>query len=233
MRYDRQVQLSEIGEAGQQKLNQAHICVVGAGGLGSYLLPIFAGAGIGHITLIDDDSVAVHNLHRQTLYNESQIGEYKAICAQKALSQLNSEIKIEAKTQRLTEANGIEMVQNADLLIEATDNFDTKFLLNDLALKIQKPLIYGSVRRFEGHVAYLNPHKGFDLSSFVKKPSEQQAKNEYKHGVLASSVSLVAAIEAQHAIGYLVGGTLAPKLGELTIIDILNLQIRKLQLPHM
>ncbi len=231
MRYDRQVKLKQIGKIGQEKLKKAHIFVVGAGGLGSYLLPIFAGAGIGKITLIDHDVVSLSNLHRQILYRENQIDQSKALLAQKSLQNLNSDIEIEAINQKLTLENGLKLAKDCDLLIEATDNFDTKFLLNNLALQLEKPLIYGSVRRFEGHVAYLNPSKGYDLSSFVKKPSEDQAMDEYKHGVLASSVSFIAALEAQYAIGYFVGGDLAPKLGELTVIDMIKLHIQKLQLP--
>ncbi len=232
MRYNRQVQLNQIGIKGQEKLKNAHICVIGAGGLGSYLLPIFAGVGIGKITLIDHDIVSLSNLHRQVLYRENQIGQSKALCAKETLQNLNTDIEIYALPEKLTSANGEEIAKNCDLLIEATDNFNTKFLLNDLALKLKKPLIYGSVRRFEGHVAYLEPHKGYGLSSFVKKPSEDQAVNEYKHGVLASTVSFVAALEAQYALGYIVGGELAPKLGELAIIDMIKLKIQKLQLPY-
>ncbi len=230
MRYDRQVQLSEIGKIGQEKLNRAHICVVGAGGLGSYLLPIFVGAGIGKITIIDNDKVSISNLHRQILYRENQIGQYKAICAKESLEKLNNDVQIQAFTQRLIAENGKKLISDCDLLIEATDNFDTKFLLNELAFKAQKPFIYGSVRRFEGHVAYLEPAQGYGLSCFIKKPNKEQAKQEYRHGVLASSVSFIAAIEAQYAIGYLVGGKLAPKVGELVIVDMIKLEIQKLKL---
>ncbi len=233
MRYDRQVQLSEIGKRGQEKLKKAHICVVGAGGLGSYLLPIFTGAGIGKITLIDDDQVSLSNLHRQTLYREDQIGQYKALCAKESLEKLNKHVHIQAFHQRLTMKNAKDMISECDLLIEASDNFETKFLLNHLAFEMRKPLIYGSVRRFEGQVAYLEPHLGYDLSSFVKRPNKEQEKQEYKQGVLASTVSFVAAIEAQYAIGYLVGGILAPKIGELVVIDMLKLQVQKLKLQQL
>lgn len=232
-RYDRQLKIKELGEAGQKKLLTANICVVGAGGLGSQLLPIFVGAGVGKITIIDFDDVSLTNLHRQTLYREEQIGQNKAICAQANLQTLNSDVEMTVITEPLTDANAADIFAIHDLILDATDNFIAKFLINRAAAQAKKPLIYASVRRFEGQTAYFEPHNGYGLQSFAKEPTEQQALKEYTNGVLPSQVSVIAALQAQLAIGYLVGGILSPKMGELLIFDGISLSMRKLAIPQV
>ncbi|MFV0321308.1 MAG: HesA/MoeB/ThiF family protein [Alphaproteobacteria bacterium] len=231
-RYDRQLRIKEFGEDGQKKLLAANICVVGAGGLGSQLLPIFVGAGVGKITIIDFDDVSLTNLHRQTLYREEQIGQNKAVCAKKNLQSLNHDVQMSVMTEPLTPENAADIFAEHDLILDATDNFLAKFLINRAAGQAQKPLVYASVRRFEGQVGYFEPHQGYGLQSFAKEPTQQQAESEYLNGVLPSQVSIIAALQAQLAIGYLVGGILMPPLGELVIFDGISLTMRKLAIPQ-
>lgn len=232
-RYDRQLRIKEFGETGQKKLLAANICVIGAGGLGSQLLPIFVGAGVGKITIIDFDDVSLTNLHRQTLYREEQIGQNKALCAKENLKTLNGDVELNIITEPLTDENAAVIFAEHDLICDATDNFIAKFLINRAAAQARKPLIYASVRRFEGQVAYFEPHQGYGLQSFAKEPTEQQALSEYSSGVLPSQVSVIAALQAQLVIGYFVGGILMPKLGELVIFDGIELTMRKLVIPQV
>ncbi len=230
-RYIRQTCLLEVGSSGQQKLEDAKILCIGAGGLGSNILPSIVGAGVGQLTIVDFDEVALHNLHRQTLFEESHIGQNKAKCAKLRLNKLNQDVKIHAIDQALSEDNGKELFLQHDLILDACDNFDTKFFISDLAKQTQKPYCYASVRRFEGQVALLNPTKGYAIESFMTKPTEAQQVREYHHGVLPSMVAWIGAMAAQISLGYCLGGSLAPKLGQLIIVDGKAFQLQKLQLP--
>ncbi|MFV0431317.1 MAG: HesA/MoeB/ThiF family protein [Alphaproteobacteria bacterium] len=232
-RYDRQTKIKEVGLKGQEKLCAANICIIGAGGLGSQLLPIFVGAGVGKITIVDFDEVALTNLHRQTLYRENQIGENKALLAKEHLKDLNSQVQITALDTKLSPDDAAELFAAHDLIIDATDNFLAKFLINKSAAQVNKPVIYASVRRFEGQVAYFEPAQGYGLHSFAKEPSDEQAQQEYKDGVLPSQVSIIAAMQAQLALGYIIGAHLKPKLGELIIFDGIDFTLQKLKLPQV
>lgn len=134
-RYARQISLPEVGRAGQELLARKRVAVIGAGGLGSTLLPILVGAGVGHLTLIDDDVVSVGNLPRQTLYTTEQVGEYKALCALERLRKANPHCELTAHQGRLTAENALELIGGVDLLIDATDNEVTRRLLDHYALE--------------------------------------------------------------------------------------------------
>src|SRR5664279_1485692 len=130
-RYSRQVLLKEFGEAGQQKLLQAKVLMVGAGGLGCAALPYLAAAGIGNIAIIDDDIVALHNLHRQVLFSVNDIGLSKALQAASVLRELNPDIVIEAFNKRLTVKNALALLNKYDIVIDGTDNFSARYMIND------------------------------------------------------------------------------------------------------
>jgi len=155
-RYQRQVLLKELGESGQQKLLAAKVVAIGAGGLGCPALLYLAAAGVGTIGIVDDDTVAIHNLHRQVLYSVNDIGSLKAEKAAVALQRLNPDIKIVAYTQRLTVENALEILGNFDIIIDGTDNFATRYLINDACVLLNKPIVYGAVSQFEGQVSIFN-----------------------------------------------------------------------------
>ncbi len=230
-RYIRQTCLQEVGASGQQKLESAKILCIGAGGLGSHILPAIVGAGVGNLTIVDFDDVALHNLHRQTLFEEQHVGQNKAYRAKERLNKLNSEVQIDAVDQALSEQNGEALFQSHDLILDACDNFNTKFLISKLAAQAKKPYCYASVRRFDGQVALLDPAQGYSIESFVSMPTENQKQQEYRHGVLPSMVAWIGAMAAQISLGYFLGGSLAPKFGELIIVDGKAFQLQKLQLP--
>ena len=151
-RYQRQQMLPEIGEAGQRRLRAARVLVVGAGGLGSTLLPLLAGAGVGYLRIWDPDRVALHNLHRQTLYTEEDVGQPKALCAARALAARNQECVTEARQQALRASTVGQALSQVDLAIDAADSFAVTYTLSDACWPRNIPLISASVLGRQGYV---------------------------------------------------------------------------------
>jgi len=160
MRYDRQTILEEIGEEGQAKLAQSSILIIGMGGLGCPAGTYLAGAGIGKLGLLDHDTISMTNLHRQTLYTEADVGLKKAEVAAQRLSALNSEIEIEVLSERLEVDNARQLISSYDLVIDGTDNFETKYLINDACILENKPWVYASVYKHEGQISVFNYEGG-------------------------------------------------------------------------
>ena len=155
-RYQRQIQLKEIGLVGQDKIAQAKVLVIGAGGLGCPALQYLAAAGVGTIGIIDFDVVEMSNLQRQILYSVDDIGQPKAIMAAKKLEALNPEITIKPYNFQITNKNAREILEGYDIIIDGSDNFTTRYLINDACMLLDKPLIYGAVLRFEGQIGVFN-----------------------------------------------------------------------------
>jgi len=155
-RYQRQMILKEFGEAGQQKLSQSKVLVIGAGGLGCPALQYLAAAGVGTIGIVDDDIVAISNLHRQPLYSTFDIGFSKAATAKSHLTKLNPDIQLIAYNERLTTQNALTIIEKFDIIIDGTDNFASRYLVNDACVLLNKILVYGAVSQFEGQVAVFN-----------------------------------------------------------------------------
>ena len=154
--YHRHLILPQIGKTGQQALKKANVLVIGAGGLGCPILMYLSGAGIGRIGIVDPDKVTVSNLHRQVLYGFSQVGEFKAEAAVNRLKDLNPNIVLKAYTQRLSPENAVDLISQYDVVVDATDNFPTRYLINDFCVYLDKPFVSGSVDRFQGQVSVLN-----------------------------------------------------------------------------
>ena len=155
-RYNRQILLNEIGETGQLLLKQARVLIVGVGGLGSPIALYLAGAGVGTIGLIDDDTVSETNLQRQVLYSEPEIGLSKAEQAKLRLQALNSDIRVEAWNERLTPQNAKCLIANYDIVVDGCDNFRTRYLINDTCVRLDKVYVYGAIREFDGQVSVFN-----------------------------------------------------------------------------
>ena len=171
-RYNRQILLSEIGEKGQQKLLDAKVLVIGAGGLGCPALLYLAGAGIGTIGIIDFDTVAVSNLHRQIIYTVAEVGSNKALAAKKRLEALNPSISITAYPEKLTTANAISLFKQYDIILDGSDNFSTRYLVNDACIITNKPLVYGAIFKFQGQVAVFNYQNGPSYRCLFPNPPE-------------------------------------------------------------
>lgn len=152
-RYSRQTGLPEIGPQGQAKISRARVLIVGVGGLGSPISLYLAGAGVGHIGLVDDDVVSPSNLHRQVLYTTAETGQSKAVQAARRLTALNPEVEVTALAVRLTKENAEEIVSNYDIVVDGCDNYATRYVIDDVCRRLGKPYVYGAVCGFEGQAS--------------------------------------------------------------------------------
>lgn len=230
MRYDRQTILPEIGEEGQKKLLDAKVLIVGVGGLGSPIALYLAGAGVGCIGLVDDDVVSISNLQRQVLYSEKELGKSKAICAAERLSALNSEIKVQPYSTRLTEDNARDIIREYDMVVDGCDNFATRYLINDICIQQGKPYIYGAICGFEGQVSVFNFGKR-KKSYRDLYPDEEEMKRmpPPPKGVMGITPAVVGSIEATEVLK-VIGGFGDVLAGELWTIDLRTLQSNKFSL---
>ena len=227
-RYARHLVLPEVGPEGQLILQESSVLVVGAGGLGSPALLYLAAAGIGRIGLIDDDTVDVTNLQRQIIHGTSEVGESKAASAERRISDLNPEVTVEAIEGRLNVTNALEIIGRYDLVIDGTDNFETRYLIGDACEILGKPWIFGSIHRFEGQVATFNLEGGPNYRDlFPKPPEDGLAPNCAEAGVLGVLPGIGGSILATEAIKVIleIGDTLN---GKLLVIDALSMKFRTL-----
>ncbi|MGF1637861.1 MAG: molybdopterin-synthase adenylyltransferase MoeB [Cyclobacteriaceae bacterium] len=204
-RYHRQMILPGFGLETQDRLQQARILVVGAGGLGCPALQYLAAAGVGTLGIIDFDKVELTNLHRQVLFSEADIGFSKAVIAAKKLMALNRQIKVEAFDHRLSTKNAAELIGAYDLIIDGSDNFATRYLVNDACVLLQKPLIYGAIYRYEGQVAVFNmaDTNGDNTNYrdlFPNPPAPGEMPNCVEAGVIGVLPGIIGSFQANEAI---------------------------------
>ncbi len=230
-RYSRHLLLPEFGIEGQQKLKAARVLVVGCGGLGSPVLLYLAAAGIGTIGLIDNDLIDESNLQRQVLYDTSAIGKPKAEEAAKRLKALNPHLQLVAYNLQLNASNALGIIESYDLVIDGTDNFPTRYLINDACAMCKKPFVYGAIYRFEGQVSIFNYNNGPDYRDlFPTPPPPELAPNCAEAGVLGVLPGIVGTLQANEAIK-LIANIGQPLTGRLFVIDALTLQTRTLKIP--
>lgn len=235
-RYHRQIILNGFGEESQQKLLQARVLVIGAGGLGCPVLQYLAGAGVGTIGIIDDDTVALSNLHRQVLFSEKDIGSNKAIRAGDVLQQLNSAIQIISYPERLTNQNALTILNEFDIIIDGTDNFSSRYLINDACVLLNKPLVYGAVSQYEGQVAIFN-HNSLEGGEekvnyrdlFPQPPNEHEVLNCEEAGVLGVLPGIIGTMQANETIK-LITGIGKPLINRLLTYNTLNNQVYEIKL---
>ncbi|QIU96219.1 HesA/MoeB/ThiF family protein [Bacteroides faecium] len=230
MRYDRQMILPEIGEEGQKKLLDAKVLIVGVGGLGSPIALYLAGAGVGCIGLVDDDVVSISNLQRQVLYSEKELGKSKAVCAAERLSALNSEIKVQPYSTRLTEDNARDIIGEYDMVVDGCDNFTTRYLINDICIEQGKPYIYGAICGFEGQVSVFNfGNRKKSYRDLYPDEEEMKRMPPPPKGVMGITPAVVGSIEATEVLK-VIGGFGDVLAGELWTIDLRTLQSNKFSL---
>ncbi len=230
MRYQRQITLPELGVAGQVKLRDASVLIVGAGGLGSPTAIYLAAAGVGRIGLVDFDRVDITNLHRQILYGTSDVGRPKLEAASERLNDLNPEVKIETHEARLTSENALEILTRYDVIIDGTDNFATRYLVNDACKILGKPNVYGSIFRFDGQASVFATEDGPCYRClYPEPPPPGMVPSCAEGGVLGVLPGVVGTIQAIEAIKLItgIGETLA---GRLLIFDALRMTFRVMKL---
>jgi molybdopterin/thiamine biosynthesis adenylyltransferase len=192
IRYSRQLMLPEVGLKGQEKFKNAKVLVIGAGGLGCPVLQYLSAAGIGTIGIVDFDTVELHNLHRQILYTAADIGKSKAMIAADKLKQQNPHIIIHEHNLLLNEENATGLIEQYDLVVDGSDNFETRYLVNDTCVQLDKPLVYGSILKFEGQAAVFNYKGSKQLRDiYSEAPHPDDVPNCSETGVIGAVPGLI------------------------------------------
>ncbi len=231
LRYARQMVMPNIGRAGQEKLASARILIVGAGGLGSPAAFYLAAAGVGHICLVDNDTVDLSNLQRQILHKNRNIGESKVSSAKTTLNELNPAINIEIYQESITSSNIKQYLKNIDLVIDGTDNFTTRYAISDACTEAGIPWIYGAVYRFEGQVSLFHASIPDRLTGcyrclFPDARNSSNAPNCTEAGVLGVAPGMIGILQASEALKYLLGIG-EPLLGRLLHMDLLSMHFHE------
>ncbi len=192
IRYSRQLMLPELGLKGQEKFKNAKVLVIGAGGLGCPLLLYLCAAGIGTIGIADFDQVELHNLHRQILYSETDIGKLKATVAVEKLKQVNPHLHFNGHTILINDENATTVFEPYDIILDGSDNFKTRYFVNDTCLKLNKPLVYGSIFKFEGQAAVFNYKGSKHLRDLYSEPPHpEDVPNCSEAGVIGAIPGLI------------------------------------------
>ncbi|TDB66100.1 molybdopterin-synthase adenylyltransferase MoeB [Arundinibacter roseus] len=224
--YSRHLSLPEVGATGQQKLKHARVLVIGAGGLGCPMLTYLAAAGVGTLGIVDFDQVEVSNLHRQVLFGMADVGRYKAEAARERLQALNPHIAVEAHVYALNPDNALSLISQYDLVVDGSDNFPTRYLVNDACVLTNKPLIFGSIYKFEGQISVFNFQGGPTYRClYPTPPQDGEIPNCAEIGVLGVLPGVVGSLMATEAIKLILG--LGKVLsGKLLVYDALEAGFR-------
>ncbi len=232
-RYARHIVLREVGGPGQKQLKQARVLVVGAGGLGAPALLYLAAGGVGTIGVIDDDLVENSNLQRQVIHRFDDIGMPKVQSAQKAMKQQNPDVEVRPYHRRLTQEIAAELIADYDLVLDGTDNFDTRYLINSVAAELGKPLISGALSQWEGQLSVFDPARGAPCYQciFPEAPALGLAPSCAEAGVIGPLPGVIGAMMALEAVK-LITGAGAVLRGEMLIYDALYGETRKIGLKR-
>jgi adenylyltransferase/sulfurtransferase len=201
-RYDRHIKLAAFGgQAGQQSLSQAKVLVIGVGGLGCAALPYLVSSGVGHIGLVDADVVDLSNLQRQILFDEADVGQFKVDCAQRRLSGMNSQVQFTTFPHDLTPENAEEIISRYDLVLDCTDRFEARYLINDACVRQNKPWVFGALYQFEGQVSVFNYRSGPTYRClFPYDRQQQQLPSCADVGVFAPAVGVIGVMQASESL---------------------------------
>tara|TARA_B100001175_G_scaffold43390_1_gene32611 strand:+ start:22 stop:780 length:759 start_codon:yes stop_codon:yes gene_type:complete len=202
IRYSRQIILKDIGIIGQKKILNAKVLIVGAGGLGCPVADLLARSGVGEIGVMDYDKINLSNIHRQTLYVTQDIGKYKVNIVKKKLNLINREVKINIYNKKANNENLSKIINKYDIIVDGSDNFKTKFLLNRLSLKFKKKLVVGAISKFEGHIFTFdfNSKKSSCLKCFYQSEPSDEILNCESEGILGSTANIVGAIQGNEVL---------------------------------
>lgn len=232
-RYARHIVLREIGGLGQKKLKDAKVLVVGAGGLGSPALLYLAAAGVGTIGIVDDDEVDNSNLQRQVIHQDRSIGKAKVFSAMEAMQAQNPHVVVKPYHRRLTEQDVAALIEDYDIVLDGTDNFDTRYLVNRTCVKLGKPLISGALSQWEGQLSVFDPTNDAPCYQciFPEAPADGLAPNCSEAGVIGPLPGVIGSMMAVEAVKVIAGAG-APLRGELMIYDALYGESRKIALKR-
>ena len=228
IRYSRQIVLKNVGTFGQKKIINSKVLIVGAGGLGCPVADLLARSGVGKIGIMDYDKVSLSNIHRQTLYTAKDVNKFKVDVVKKRLNLINKYIKINTYNRKASEKNLINIINKYDIIVDGSDNFKTKFLLNKYSLKFKKILIVGAISKFDGHIFTFdfNSKKSPCLKCFYQSEPSDEILNCEAEGILGSTANIVGAIQVNEVLKKIlnIGKDLK---SNILILDLLNLNFRK------
>ena len=226
-RYSRQIVLKNIGISGQKKISSSKVFIVGAGGLGCPIADLLCRAGVGEIGIIDHDKVSLSNLNRQTLFNTTDINKYKVSVLKKKLEKINPLIKINIFKKKIDKKNIDNLISKYQIIVDASDNFDTKFLLNKKSIKYKKKLIVGAISRFDGHIFVFNfkDNKSACLQCFYQEKPSDEILNCDQEGVLGTAACVVGSLQANEIIKIILGSKNFLN-NSILILNTLNLKMR-------
>ena len=231
-KYSRQIILKNIGILGQKKISNSKVLIVGIGGLGCPVAEFLTRSGIGVIGIVDHDLVSLSNIHRQSLYDEKDLDKSKVKVAQKKLKKINSKTKVKTYNFKLDRKNFIKIIKNYDYIVDGTDNFETKFLINDICIKYKKNLVTGAISKFDGHIFSFNfkNKKNPCLRCFYQEETiaDDVLNCEYE-GILGTVAGIIGTMQANEILKNIldIGKNLN---GLILIIDLLNINFRKVKL---
>lgn len=219
LHYSRHILLDEIDIAGQEKLLASHALIIGAGGLGSPAALYLAAAGVGTITIIDDDTVDLTNLQRQIIHTRARVGQPKVMSAKQALHEINADVTVNAVAQRVDQAQLELLLKDVDVVLDCSDNFETRHAINRACVKVHVPLVSGAAVRFDGQVGVFAPHLGAPCYACLFSPEQEFEDVQCAvMGVFAPLVGIIGAVQAAEALKVLAHiGT--PLLGKLCVLD--------------
>jgi molybdopterin-synthase adenylyltransferase len=232
-RYARHIVLRDVGGAGQAKLLQSHVLLIGAGGIGCPAMQYLAAAGIGQLTVVDDDTVSLSNLQRQILFSEGDVGQAKISVAERAVNRLNPDVRFNAVQHRITADTSASLVEGVDVVIDGSDNFKTRLIVNDLCLAARVPLVSAAIGQFHGQIATFT---GWEADApcyrcFVGDAHDPDDCDDCAtQGVLGAMCGLMGSFAAMEAIRFLTGFG-EEQRGKLHIFDGLKPAMRTLNLP--
>ena len=231
-KYSRQIILKNIGVLGQKKILNSKVLIIGMGGLGCPVAEYLTRSGIGVLGIVDDDLISISNIHRQSLYNQKDLNKSKVKIAQKKLKDINSKTKVNTYNFRLDKKNYTKIINSYDYIVDGTDNFETKFLINDISLKYKKFLVTGAISKFDGHIFSFNFNNKKDpcLRCFYQEQTitDDVLNCEYE-GILGTVAGIIGTMQANEILKSIlnIGQSLN---GFILIIDLLNLNFRKVKI---
>ena len=227
-RYSRQIVLKDVGASGQKKITKSKVLIVGSGGLGCPIADSLSRAGIGNIGIVDFDKVHLSNIHRQSIFNTNDIGKYKTLVIKNRINLINPLVKVKIFNERIVEKNIKNIIKDFDIIVDGSDNFKTKFLLNKYSIKYKKILIIGAISKFDGHIFSFNFKniKEPCLKCFYQNNPSDDILNCEQEGILGPIAGVVGNIQANEVLKKIlkIGKDIN---GSILIINLLNLSFRK------
>ncbi len=229
LRYSKQIILKNIGFLGQKRIFSSKVLVVGIGGLGCPVVLYLASTGVGNIALVDDDKVSISNLNRQILFNDKDVGKFKVVQAKKVLNRINKKIKVDIYKDRLNEKNISKILNNYDIICDCSDNFTTRYLLNDYSLKNKKILISAAISKFDTHIFNFNFLKNIPCyRCFMPEIPDDENKCD-TDGILPTVAGIAGTLQANEVIKSILNKR-SELIGKMIILNALSLNFRKIKL---